>query len=301
MFSRVLVPVDFSPCSERAARFAVDLARQFESEVTFLHIDVWRAPDDHGIEPPASRSKTLPDSAQIEEQLTRMVASAEARGARAHSRCVRSLGIVPAIISFADSNQVSVIVVASHGYRGMRRFVLGSTTDELLRTAKRPIVVIPGDGEHREETLNTILVPVDLSGRTPSQVDRAVDLAARSESNLVLAYVVEPMPLPSFLTGLGTLGDLSPSLDAQIDRAMKRLSGKASESLGREVGFQIRHGRAAREIVELARDVGAGLIVMSRHGHSGIDRLFLGSVTERVTRSTTVPILVVSDEYPSET
>jgi nucleotide-binding universal stress UspA family protein len=292
IFERLLVAVDFSPCSEAAVRFSLDLAPRVGAAIEFLYVDVWRAPDEHGVPPPEALPAGVPTGKDIEESLARLTKRAEEAGASATSHCVRSLGVAPAIVAHADAVDADGIVMSTHGYQGVRRFILGSNTEEVLRSSTRSLLIVPE--AYERSSPGRILVPVDLSGSTEEQLERATNLAVMLGLEMSVIYVIQPLPLIGGLTGFGTMGDLAPSLDEQVKREVGRLARRASKVLGREVKSVIRRGSAAREIVLEADESRASLIVMARHGLSAVDRFFLGSVTERVARTTVSPLLVLT-------
>jgi len=126
--------------------------------------------------------------------------------------------------------------------------------------------------------LKTILVPLDGSTVAEAALPPAVDLAREAGAKLVLLRAAEAHTLPM----------------ADVVAAQVTVMRETQEYLGsvrdRVVAW---YGPAVEAIVEAARYRHADLIVMSSHGRSGVARLVVGSVTERVLRATTVPILVI--------
>ncbi|MFC7076736.1 universal stress protein [Haloarcula halophila] len=149
-----------------------------------------------------------------------------------------------------------------------------------------------------------ILIPTDGSDTANAAVDHAVDLAEKYGAELHALYVVD---VNAVNFGLGT---------EQVDRIrqgnfgeMTELKEKADEATGAVTSVAADHGVEVREEVRVGtpHDVIAGyadsndidLVVMGSHGRSGVRRALLGSVTERVLRSTHVPVLVV-DEHEED-
>ncbi|WP_254272365.1 universal stress protein [Haloarcula marina] len=151
---------------------------------------------------------------------------------------------------------------------------------------------------------DNILIPTDGSDTANVAVDHAVDLAAKYGARLHALYVVD---IDAVNFGLGT---------EQVDRIkqgnfgeMTELQDKAESATGAVVSAAEEHDIEVHEEVRVGtpHDVIAGyadnndidLVVMGSHGRSGVRRALLGSVTERVLRSTHVPVLVV-DEHEAE-
>lgn len=136
-----------------------------------------------------------------------------------------------------------------------------------------------------------ILVPTDGSTATSRAVDHAVELAAFHGATLHALYVVNTatfasLPMESSFEGVASM------LDREGEAALDAVEAATSEA---EIEFEraLVDGSPAREIVRYAEDEGCDLVVMGTHGRGGIDRLLLGSVTERVVRSCNVPVLTI--------
>ncbi len=146
-----------------------------------------------------------------------------------------------------------------------------------------------------------ILVTTDLSALGNSAIPHAYSVLGRGKGTVVLCHVVERPPLPNPMYPHYSLeARLSPTVRAALKR---RVSDRLESLVPREfrrhdrVATRIRVVEAARPVHEIicqeATRLGVDLIVMASHGHSGLTRLFLGSVAERVLRSVDRPILIV--------
>lgn len=136
-----------------------------------------------------------------------------------------------------------------------------------------------------------VLVPTDGSAEVEQAIRHAAELSATHGATLDTVYVVNTtsfatLPMESSWEGVGDV------LRADGEAALDRVRAIAEE-YDVPVEGTIRDGSPAAEIVRHAEDTDCDLIVMGTHGRGGIDRLLLGSVTERVVRSSTVPVLTV--------
>jgi nucleotide-binding universal stress UspA family protein len=144
---------------------------------------------------------------------------------------------------------------------------------------------------------DAILVPTDGSAGMGRVVDHAATLAREHGAAVHGVYVVDTaswtgLPMESSFEGVGeTLRD-------EGESALRHLEGRLDDS---PVRTEIREGSPAREIVDAATRESCDLVVMGTHGRSGVDRLLLGSVAERVVRSSPVPVLTVrvTDDHGS--
>lgn len=136
-----------------------------------------------------------------------------------------------------------------------------------------------------------ILVPTDGSAATERAVREAVDLAAAHDATIHALYVVNTASFASIPTESSVEG-VSDMLEREGDAALEAVEEAAVER-GVPVERVQLDGSPAREIVRYAERSDCDLVVMGTHGRGGIDRLLLGSVAERVVRSSTVPVLTV--------
>ena len=141
-----------------------------------------------------------------------------------------------------------------------------------------------------------ILVPTDGSPGVERAVEHAADLASAHGAALKAVYVVNTasfatLPMETSWEGMGDM------LREDGGRALQRVEEIANEA-GIPVETHLLEGSPSREIVRFAETEGVDLIVMGTHGRGGIDRLLLGSVAERVVRSSTVPVLTVRVGQP---
>ena len=150
-----------------------------------------------------------------------------------------------------------------------------------------------------------MLVPTDGSDVAELAVDQAVDLAERYGATLHALYVVD---VDAVNLGLGTeqvdrirqgkFGEME-ELKAKADAATGAVADAARER-GVEVVEEVRVGRPHRVIADYADEADIDLIAMGSHGRAGVSRVLLGSVTERVLRSTDRPVLVVDERRSAE-
>ncbi|MFC6731094.1 MULTISPECIES: universal stress protein [unclassified Haladaptatus] len=145
-----------------------------------------------------------------------------------------------------------------------------------------------------------ILIPTDGSDTASVAIDHAVDLAATYGAKLHALYVVD---IDAVNFGLGTeqvdritqgnFGEMT-ELQEKADAATGAVAAAAA-SRDVQVHEEVRVGAPHEVIADYADDAGADLVVMGSHGRSGVKRALLGSVTERVLRTTHRPVLVVDE------
>jgi nucleotide-binding universal stress UspA family protein len=152
-----------------------------------------------------------------------------------------------------------------------------------------------------------ILLATDGSGESELAAGTAVDLARMSDSELHVGYVLDRAPSPALLFPEATDPEgvempdpaLAENLERRAEQRGRQLLDAEAERV-RSVGGTVAEahlvmGDAAREIVHLAEDLGAGLVVMGSRGRGGMRRALMGSVSDSVVRHAHCPVLVVRD------
>ncbi|KOX94646.1 universal stress protein UspA [Haloarcula rubripromontorii] len=145
---------------------------------------------------------------------------------------------------------------------------------------------------------DNILVPTDGSETAENAVDQAVDIASKYGATVHALYVVD-VDATSYSLGTeqvdrirqGYLDEMT-EVKADADEATGYVRDRAAEH-GVEVKEHVTAGEPARAVRKFVEDNDIDLIVMGSHGRSGLKRVILGSVTEKVLRRTRLPVLVV--------
>jgi nucleotide-binding universal stress UspA family protein len=142
------------------------------------------------------------------------------------------------------------------------------------------------------DTLRKILVPTDLQPTSQGAIDVALTMARKYDATVVLLHVyavpIYAFPDGALLSTANLANELSNAAQIGLDRAARELSGR-----GVQISPVLREGSAEDEILSVAEEVGADLIVVGTHGRRGLTRALLGSVSESVLRDSKVPVLVV--------
>lgn len=285
----ILLATDFAPTSKRSVDFAARLARALNASVLVLYVDALHASESDEID--LKSSDPLLSIDWVKEQLEGVARRLRALGIEAETRCRYSVAVAATILAVAEEEGVRAIVASKHGTRGMRRFLLGSVSDELLRMAQHPLVLVPHDSDGGTGDIRRLLVPIDFSPSTDHQIAEAQRLFPGSDLQVELLHVDEPLPLPLLMPESGTLSDLVPSLGQEIEQQLQRHADVFRRN-GAATNTRVVRGRPGPCIVDVADESGADLILLARHGHSKVERLLLGSITEHVTRTARTPVLI---------
>ena len=137
-----------------------------------------------------------------------------------------------------------------------------------------------------------ILVPTDGSEASRRAIEHAVDLASKYDARIHALYVVDTSVYLTLETGAEMVIE---SLEEEGKSAVRAVEDAATAA-GVEVVTEVVDGSAHDAILSYVADNGIDLVVMGTHGRTGLDRYLLGSVTERVVRTSDVPVLTVRTE-----
>ena len=286
---RILWPTDFSQGADRAFPHAAALAQWHEAELHVLNVREGDAGtrEDMADHFPVSEGSlaNLIDSAGRPPQPINLSALALVQ------EQVDSPSPAEAIVTYAEDHDVDLIVSGTHGRRGIQRLLIGSVAEEVLRTAPCPVLTVRADGQRTEAwNVEKILAPVDFSQGADVAVQHAKELALTYGAQITLLHAVEEVMYPSAY-GMEMADIPGPEV---IDRVEEAMATMAREKIGYEhVVVDSEIGYAPSVILDYQDEHDIDLTVIATHGRSGLERLLLGSVTERIVRRASSPVFVV--------
>jgi nucleotide-binding universal stress UspA family protein len=295
---RILCPIDFSEFSGRALEHAVAIARWYDAPITVLHVvDVrCETPVGAALAPVIAPAALIsPARAQVAAELQRLVAAATAPGVRIET-LVRDGRPDTAILELADALPADVLVMGTHGRSGFDHLVMGSVTEKVLRKATCPVLSLPPgsrDDVRGSVALKSILCPVDFSESSMRALQCAVSLAEEADAHLTVLHVARPLASHDTMV----YAPLSlPDAQAQYERHLRHRLGDFVPGAARvycTIEEQVTSGKPWREILRVAEDQDAELIVIGVRGRTSTDVMLFGSTTHHVVRQATCPVLSI--------
>ena len=314
IFTKMLIPLDGSELAEVVFPYAQEFAGRLDLALIFLNVYS------------SEESEFAPMRRAYVEQACEIVrrGAEEVRkttgvqpGVKAlEARCEVVVGH-PAdeILRYAEENDIDLIVMATHGRSGIKRWAIGSVADKVLSASKIPVCLVragvPEEISYDKWPRVTILVPLDGSELAESVLPYFEVLAKQRGAKLVdmvLLRVCEPCEVP--LIPPGSRASMTPydssvrvKSDGYVKREMAKRRRETKQYLARvekrfkDVGLTVRSemldGNPADEIINYASRNPFNLIVMATHGRSGLSRWAYGSVADRVLRGVSSPIFLV--------
>jgi nucleotide-binding universal stress UspA family protein len=292
---RILCPTDFSPCASHAVPHALRMAREHGAELHLFHAIVLyeTAPADATYRLPGLEGLYQGLQAQTDAQLRETVP--EDPGIITTRAQVRATSPARGILEYAEEREIDLIVMGTHGRRGLRRLLLGSVAEEVVRLASCPVLTVPEkeDSGHEPGVARNIVVPLDFSQHARLALAYAKALAVTSNARVHLLHVIENVIYPDFYPPVWPSGGASSEELREESAAHLREAARDLEEAGIRTETHVRVGRPATEIVEFAAEQGADLVVIASHGLTGLQYMLLGSVAEHVVRGARSPVLTL--------
>jgi nucleotide-binding universal stress UspA family protein len=290
---QVLCPTDFSDFSKRALRHAIAIARVFEAELTVAYVSPYPVP--LGGEVPYDASMLLGSVARAElvGKLRAFMDPALAAGIRVRGM-LREGDPSRQIARIAEELRADLVVLGTHGRSGFERLILGSVTDELLVQAACPVLTVcHSDGPvlGTSGPFPRILCATDLGPTASATLTYALSLAEQFRAELTVLHVLEGT-LASDARRQALVGGLRWS---HAEEARGRLRNAIPPEAGERIAVRelVAAGRAPEQILRIACDEDARLIVLGAHAYGALGRLLFGSTSHHVVREAPCPVLSV--------
>ncbi len=279
-FHHILVPTDFSRHAEAALEHAVLLGSRFGAEITLLHVDEFSVS-------PLGASETrfdYVDAYQAGKEAFFEEKFAEAKKCVAHHPVrlktqVKSGRAYKVIVEESERQDYDVIVIATRGWTHLSEYLIGGTTERVVRLSRQPVLSIQ-TGPEGDDRFASVLCPTDFSPAGNVALPYALSIARQNKVPLYIQYI----------------SDLEkPEPEEAIRKRMPRLEDHHPAAGEVKVEFLFdRDVEPSNSIIRLAQDRDVGLIVMSTHGRKGLRRVYIGNNTAEVVRQSTRPVLTVT-------
>jgi len=295
-FKNILCATDFSDFSNHTIGYGVALAKEFEAKLFVSHVIDLSSVAIYGefqLDPVGQQNRIVEDAAAQLKELT---------GDQPISwEPLITVGKPADEISRAvEEKDIDLVITATRGRAGLKRIILGSVTERLMRTLTCPLLVV-NSPEHKFVSaadqaikIKKILVGCDFSPDSGQALKHALSLAQEFQAELHLAHVIEPPTQPDLHKE-----DTPVSEEIQQDYR-DLLTRKLREMVPAEARLWctpqtgLLEGQPYEEIVAYAESKNIDMIVLGVRGHGLVKTLFLGSTTDRVVRRSPCPVLSVS-------
>ncbi len=307
MYRQMLVPLDGSELAEVVFPYAKELAARLDIDVVLLQVagpvlgqfgPMRRAYIERAVEIVRRQAQKVQNSIGIEQQ-TRLI---QVKGELVEG--------YPAevILRYTEEKEIDLILMATHGYSGLKRWGIGSVASKVLSASKIPVWLIRAgiteEKAYEEWPSITLLVPLDGSELAESVLPHVEVLAKQRGTEpveVILLRIAESPSMPSYFSP--ELSGVSLNWGEYMQQEEVRRKKLAIEYLekvekrikdsGISVRSDVLQGKASDEIISYATKNPYTIIVMATHGRSGLGRLVYGSVAANLLNGVTCPIFLV--------
>jgi nucleotide-binding universal stress UspA family protein len=289
MFEKILFPTDGSDGADAAFDHVLDLAVTHDATVYVLNV----ANTVYG-------TIAEKEGGTVDVLRERGEAAVEDAARRARERDVATVTAVTTgdphqgIVDYANDRGVDVIVMPTHGRRGLERFLLGSTTERVVRRADAPVLTMrPYEEDNRiEHPYRNVLVATDGSACSDHALETCIEIAGAEAADLHLLSVVETAALGADVRSELQIDSLEERARRIVDDGAESAAAAGVDSTTTTVEFASSVPSTIRAYVD---DHDVDLVVVGTHGRTGFDRYVLGSVSEKLIRTSPVPVMTVRE------
>ncbi len=327
MFDYILAPLDGSKLSQSVIPYSVQIAKALHVPIVLLHVieslpvyaqegeqALDTAPERYGQEYRQAIDSTLTsgraehiryldliigrEKAIAQRYLSLFANPIEAQNVKVES--VVEIG-KPAqeILRFAGQRRNGLIALSTHGRSGLVRLAMGSVADRLAHASSVPVLLIrPKEDEDEGKAIGSIVAPLDGSALSEGIMPAVQQLAM---SLHIPVHLVRSVPISSEIWAGGETHSYVPAyltsevqtkVHADALRYLERMKATLeAEKIIADLSVLV--GPADSRIVDYASEADDALIIMASHGRTGFNRWFLGSIAEKVIRSSGRPVLLV--------
>jgi nucleotide-binding universal stress UspA family protein len=185
------------------------------------------------------------------------------------------------LLNYAENNDIDIIFVGRSGISEIEEILIGSTASRLIRNSRIPIFVVPKPTE--DVKIKRILSPIDLGESSLLELKYSIALARQLKAKLYLVHVAE-----FFNYRVPVL-----KRDKLIEKINEKIAKIAEESNYKVENIIYETGEPAKKIIEIAKENEIQLIVMATHQRKGIEKFFLGSISEKVLMYCNIPVIIL--------
>jgi nucleotide-binding universal stress UspA family protein len=292
---RILCPIDFSNCSRRALDYAVSVAKSYGSVIDVVYVHPLGPSGSRGVAGTAGPEPlTSRDRAAILQALADWVADGRAGDVPIDTWVEEGNNVAQVILARAAVFDADLILLGTHGEAGFERLMLGSTADKVLRRASCSVLTVPPSGRTGPQSLREvqrIVCGVEFSATSMRAWRQALSLARQSGARLTAIHVIElPPDVPE-----PPLAAFQESRTVRFQRARSAMKATLTPRARALCAIDelLLVGKPYREILRVASDQQADLIILGAHAQGAADSRFLGSTTDHVARACECPLLVV--------
>lgn len=270
-FQTIVLATDGSEYSAAAEAAALEMARRCGARLLVTRV-VLTNPEYEALVP----DRVQEAEKEAQKHIDKLVGQAKSEGVQAETILRQGTDPYHEIVRVANEKHADVIVIGRRTRSDLARLMVGDSTAKVIGLATCSVLVVPRGTRMPQ---NGILVATDGSRLGDAAAHSAVRLVGKCALPLTVITVLAP--------------DSDPDTRSESEAAVERVKQAAAKEQI-EIDAMLEEGRRPDEvIIDTAKRKNADMIVVGSHGRTGLGRLLMGSVSERVIGKATCPVLVV--------
>ena len=281
LLQKILVPVDFGQASLKAFDTAVMFSGYFLSEITLLHVI------------PADKVSDETEKLimkNIRSEMSKLLNDSVFENVKSVEMLIEKGNPIERITEVAENKEMNLIIMGEGNHSENEHFKLGSTTERMMQKNEIPLMVVKNESV---KLLKKILCPVDFSESSKRALANAIFLSNRLGAQLTIMNVFTPIEVFSYWINVDNKKENQLQFQqqkAEFDDFMKDFHINKDFHV-----VKIAQGEPEEEILKEIKNQGIGLLIMGTTGKSGLSKILLGSVTEKVTREVPCNFIVTNE------
>jgi nucleotide-binding universal stress UspA family protein len=285
-YNNILVPLDGSDIAEKALPYAKAIAKLKNSNLTLYAVSLSIFVD--------KRDRLFTSYLEVN------AGELNAEGINT-TTAIGNGDTAEQIIKYADENKFDLIVMATHGYSGAKRWMFGSVTQKVLYGTSIPVLLVKGKSSESVTDFNKILVPVDGSPFSESTFPYVIELTENTDKEVLLLHICEPPVVPSY--GSRPINEKWARYRDEMWEEVEKLSEMYMEKITADMtskGIKARSmivkaltGEVAKTIMQVKKDENIDLTIIATQGRTGVNRLVYGNVVNKIVEEGSKPIMLI--------
>ncbi len=293
----ILLPTDFSDPAKQATQYAMGLCKVFDASAYLVHAIDANPYAMYGEYTGWQRMNVADEiKTSAEKQMDALIREFGNKAPITGHNVVTTDSVADTICETASEQKADLIVMSTHGRTGVNRVLMGSVAEQVVRQASCPVLTLGKTflKSTSKAKVDLLLHPTDFSTEAEKAAKMAIKLCGKLDAKLDVLHVIDDTHVALLYTH--PIVQDEPLHEKIRERAIKDLDEyveKIRQDYPVKSTLELCHGNAAAKICEFAEENKADWIVMSTHGRTGVKRLFLGSIAERVLRTAPCPVLTL--------
>jgi nucleotide-binding universal stress UspA family protein len=286
LLQKILVPVDFGQASMKAFDTAVMLSGHFLSEITLLHV----IPADK-----VSNETEKLIMKNIRSEMNKLLNDSVFDNVKSVEMLIEKGNPIERITEVSENKEMNLIIMGEGNQTENEHFKLGSTTERMMQKNEIPLMVVKNEPV---KPLQKILCPVDFSESSKRALANAIFLSNRLGAQLTILNVFTPVEVFSYWINVDNKKENQLQLQqqkAEFDSFLKDFHINKDSHV-----VKIAQGEPEEEILKEIKSQGIDLLIMGTTGKTGLSKIFLGSVTEKVTREVPCNFIITNEAEISD-